>query len=92
MSTMGMLERSARWIDGVEVPAMDGLLTATSDAAEELAPGVAFVEAFSNIVAFDTADGLMMFDVSHEMVAPGALRGTTGIRLTSSLPAMSTWR
>ncbi len=51
MSTMGMLERSARWIDGVEVPAMDGLLTATSDAAEELAPGVAFVEAFSNIVA-----------------------------------------
>ncbi len=34
----------------------------------------------------------MMFDVSHEMVAPGALRGTTGIRLTSSLPAMSTWR
>ncbi len=86
MSTMGMLERSARWIDGDEAPAMNGLLSTGSGAAEELAPGVAFVEAFSNVVVFGTDDGLVVFDVSHEISAPAALRG---LREWSTAPVHS---
>lgn len=69
MSTM--LDRSARWISGAEAPAISGL--ATQSGIDEVGDRVALVEAFSNVVAFSTDDGLMVFDVSHELFAPGAL-------------------
>jgi alkyl sulfatase BDS1-like metallo-beta-lactamase superfamily hydrolase len=68
-----MLERSARIIDGVEPLGMQGLMSTHAGDAAEVAAGVALVESFSNIVAFDTGDGLTVFDVSHELFAPNAL-------------------
>jgi alkyl sulfatase BDS1-like metallo-beta-lactamase superfamily hydrolase len=73
MSTLSMLERSARWIDGVEDVQMHGLMNASAGAAEEVGDRVGMVEAFSNIVAFDTDDGIVVFDVSHQLFAPAAL-------------------
>ena len=70
-----MLERSARVIDGVDPPSMHGLVSAgaANAPAAEVADGVALVEAFSNVVAFATAKGLALFDVSHALFAPSAL-------------------
>jgi alkyl sulfatase BDS1-like metallo-beta-lactamase superfamily hydrolase len=67
-----MLARSARIIEGHEKLAMHGLFGASDEPAAEVADGVAVVEAFSNVVAFKTDRGLALFDVSHEMFAPGA--------------------
>ena len=72
---MTMLERSARWISGAETPAMNGLFSASAGAVEEVGQGTALIEAFSNVVAFETDEGLMVFDVSHAMSAPRALEG-----------------
>jgi alkyl sulfatase BDS1-like metallo-beta-lactamase superfamily hydrolase len=75
-----MLERSARVIDGLEPPSMHGLMSlgAADAPAAEVADGVALVEAFSNVVAFDTALGLALFDVSHALFAPSALERLRG--------------
>lgn len=79
----GMLERSARWVDGDEPVGMQGLLTGAAERAEEIGPGVAMAEAFSNVVAFRTGDELTLFDVSHELAAPSALRA---LRTWSTAP------
>lgn len=76
-----MLDRSARWISGAEAPSISGL--ATQSGVDEVGDRVALVEAFSNVVAFDTDDGLVLFDVSHELFAPGAL---ANLRTWSSAP------
>lgn len=68
-----MLERSARLIDGEEDFAAISLMTPAAEAAEEIAPGVALIEAFSNVAAFTTDDGLVLFDVSHQLWAAGAV-------------------
>jgi alkyl sulfatase BDS1-like metallo-beta-lactamase superfamily hydrolase len=71
---MGMLEMTARWVDGLdEPPASAGVLFGEPSPAEELADGVALLEAFSNVVAFTTGEGLVLFDVSHAMSAPAVL-------------------
>ncbi len=70
MSGHEMLERSHRWITGEEQPAMKALFSDSAGGIAELADGVALVEAFSNVVAFDTEDGLVVFDVSHHLSAP----------------------
>lgn len=70
--TDDMLTRSARIIDGVESLGMHGLMASNDAPAAEVANGVAIVEAFSNIVAFDTGDGLTLFDVSHALFADRA--------------------
>jgi alkyl sulfatase BDS1-like metallo-beta-lactamase superfamily hydrolase len=70
---MSMLDRAARWIDGAEDVQMHGLMNASAGPAEEVGERVALAEAFSNIVAFDTDDGLVLFDVSHQLFAPGAI-------------------
>ena len=70
MADIDMLERSARWIDGVEPVQMSGVLGSSSGTLEEIAPGIAFAEAFSNVVSFLTGDGLVLFDVSHHLSAP----------------------
>ena len=68
-----MLERSARVIAGEETISMHGLMNAAAGPVEVVADGVALVEAFSNVVAFDSDDGLTVFDVSHAMFAPAAI-------------------
>ena len=70
MADIDMLERSARWIDGVEPVQMSGVLGSSSGTLEEIAPGIAFAEAFSNVVSFLTDEGLVLFDVSHQLSAP----------------------
>ena len=80
MTTSSMLDRSARWADGVEPLMMKGVFSESAGSAEEVAAGVALVEAFSNVVAFDTADGLVVFDVSHALSAPTVLQHLRGWR------------
>jgi alkyl sulfatase BDS1-like metallo-beta-lactamase superfamily hydrolase len=70
---MSQLERSARWIDGREPVQMQGLLSATGGGIEAVGDRVALAEAFSNVVAFDTDDGLVVFDVSHSLFAPSVI-------------------
>ncbi|MFM8311262.1 MAG: alkyl sulfatase dimerization domain-containing protein [Ilumatobacteraceae bacterium] len=70
MTFTSMLDRSARWADGDEPLTMKGVFSESSGAAEEVADGVVLVEAFSNSVAFDTDEGLVVFDVSHALSAP----------------------
>jgi alkyl sulfatase BDS1-like metallo-beta-lactamase superfamily hydrolase len=80
---MTMLERSAGWVDGIEPPAMTGLFSASNGTVEEVADSTAIVEAFSNVVAFDSDDGLVIFDVSHAVSAPRAI---DGLRTWSDAP------
>ncbi len=68
-----MLDRSARIIDGTEHLEMRGLMNARASDVAEVAEGVALVESFSNVVAFETGAGVTAFDVSHELFAPNAL-------------------
>lgn len=74
MDGQQMLERSARWIEGTEPPAMNGLFSTEAGGLAELSDRVAIVEAFSNVVAFATDEGLVVFDVSHHLSAPAVLR------------------
>ena len=73
MSGQDMIERSHRWITGEEPHAMKALFSDATGGAVELTDGVAIVEAFSNVVAFDTDEGLVVFDVSHHLSAPRVL-------------------
>lgn len=68
-----MLERAARLVDGTDTDLDVGFLKAPPAAAEEVADGVAITQAFSNVVSFSTADGLVLFDVSHQMSAPAVV-------------------
>ena len=68
-----MLERSARLIDGVDTHLDVGFLKAAPSQAHEVASGVSIVQAFSNVVSFATNDGLVLFDVSHQMSAPAVV-------------------
>ncbi len=52
---------------------MTGLFSADTGTVAEVADGVVVVEAFSNVVGFDTDDGLVVFDVSHALSAPRAI-------------------
>jgi alkyl sulfatase BDS1-like metallo-beta-lactamase superfamily hydrolase len=73
-----MLEQSARWIDGDDEVVMHGLMNATAGGAEEVGDGIALAEAFSNVVAFETGAGLVVFDVSHQLFAASALEALRG--------------
>lgn len=61
-----LLEISARLIDtglGYEGP---GSVNRVTTELSEVADGIAVVEAFSHVVAFDSGDGLVLFDTSME--------------------------
>ena len=73
MDGQEMLERSARWIDGSEAPAMLGLFSTEPGGLAELTDRVAFIESFSNVVTFATDEGVVVFDVSHHLSAPTVL-------------------
>jgi alkyl sulfatase BDS1-like metallo-beta-lactamase superfamily hydrolase len=83
MDGQEMLERSARWITGEEPLAMNGLFSEDAGGAAVVADGVVLIEAFSNVVAFDTDEGIVLFDVSHHMSAPQAI---TELRTWSNSP------
>ncbi len=68
-----MLDRAARLIDGVDVDLDIGSLKAPPAEADEITDRVAIVQSFSNVVSFATADGLVLFDVSHQMSAPAVV-------------------
>ena len=83
MSNMTLLEKSAGYVDGSMTIDRRGLMKATDNAPEELADGIVLVESFSNVVAFDSDDGLTLFDVSHVMSAATVV---TALRKWSSSP------
>jgi alkyl sulfatase BDS1-like metallo-beta-lactamase superfamily hydrolase len=70
-----LLELSARFIDGDGGGDGDlGPVNRVTLELSELADGLAMVESFSHVVAFDTGDGLVVFDATLEALAPTALR------------------
>ena len=80
-----LLELSARFIDtgAYEGPTSVNRVTMQ---LSEVADGVGFVEAFSNVVVIDSDEGLVLFDTSLEMFAPmihGAVRGWSDKRVAS---------
>jgi alkyl sulfatase BDS1-like metallo-beta-lactamase superfamily hydrolase len=64
-----MLERSARIVDGTDAAPIGLKVTAEAAPVEEVASGIGVIESFSNVVVFNTDDGLTLFDVSHGMAA-----------------------
>jgi len=68
-----MLESSARIVDGTEQAPIG--LKVTMDAAplEEVAAGIGVIESFSNVIVFNTDDGLTLFDVSHAIAAKSSV-------------------
>jgi alkyl sulfatase BDS1-like metallo-beta-lactamase superfamily hydrolase len=64
-----MLERSARIVDGADSAPIGLKVTVEATPVEEVAPGIGVIESFSNVVVFNTDDGLTLFDVSHGMSA-----------------------
>jgi alkyl sulfatase BDS1-like metallo-beta-lactamase superfamily hydrolase len=67
-----LLELSARVIDEGD---LSEPVNRPSGELSEVADGVAVVEAFSHVVAFRTADGLVLFDTSLDAFAPAVLAG-----------------
>jgi alkyl sulfatase BDS1-like metallo-beta-lactamase superfamily hydrolase len=67
-----LLSLSARFIDeGIyEGP---GSVNRVTTELSEIAPDIAFVEAFSHVVALSTDAGLVLFDTSLEVFGPGIL-------------------
>jgi len=80
-----LLALSARIIDEglYEGP---GSVNRVTTELSELAPGIALVEAFSHVVAFQTGAGLVLFDTSLELFAE---RIRASLRAWSSLPVHS---
>ncbi|MFM8846566.1 MAG: MBL fold metallo-hydrolase, partial [Actinomycetota bacterium] len=67
---VGMLDRSAALVDGTSADTLKLSVAATAAEPEVLGGGVTVVESFSNVVSFDTDEGLVLFDVSHLLSAP----------------------
>jgi alkyl sulfatase BDS1-like metallo-beta-lactamase superfamily hydrolase len=80
-----LLSLSARFIDeGIyEGP---GSVNRVTTELSEVAQGIAFVEAFSHVVAFATDAGLVLFDTSLEAFAAGVLKS---VRAWSDRPVHS---
>jgi alkyl sulfatase BDS1-like metallo-beta-lactamase superfamily hydrolase len=64
----GVLERSARVLDGERGGGRGHPLAASGD-LEEVAPDVAFVPSFANVSALQSADGLVLFDTGSTMLS-----------------------
>lgn len=73
-----LLALSTKVLDQGYEPSVDGPLNRVTGQLSEVGDGIAMVEAFSHVVAFDTDDGLLLFDTSLAAFAPlvvPALRG-----------------
>ena len=77
-----LLELSRRMIDEDPGPGAGGLGPANRVTLElsEVGDGVAVVEAFSHVVAFDSGDGLVLFDASLGAFGPGVVKALRGWR------------
>ena len=74
-----LLDLSARFIDGDAADVGDlGPVNRINLELSELADGLAMVESFSHVVAFRAGDGLVLFDATHEALAPTALSRIRG--------------
>src|SRR5690348_16250214 len=65
-----LIDRSNGYLDAGVI---DGEYNPMSLQLHELGDGLAMVDGFSHVIAFDTADGLVAFDTSLAPMAPGAL-------------------
>jgi alkyl sulfatase BDS1-like metallo-beta-lactamase superfamily hydrolase len=83
---MSLLEVSARLIDHNEPLVLTGLMSQSIGQMEQLADGLAHLDGFSNVVALNTNEGLVVFDTSHAMFAP---RGIAMLRAWSTDPLHS---
>jgi alkyl sulfatase BDS1-like metallo-beta-lactamase superfamily hydrolase len=77
-----LLELSRRFIDeGVPADSQGlGPVNRVTLELSEVADGVALVEAFSHVVAFDSGDGLVLFDASLGAFGPGVVKALRGWR------------
>ncbi len=79
MTSSGLLEHSAAIVDGWSTPggppagAVEGPTNRVTNELSDLGDGIGFVESFSNVVAFRTDDGLVLFDSSSVFTAKGAV-------------------
>jgi alkyl sulfatase BDS1-like metallo-beta-lactamase superfamily hydrolase len=83
---MSLLELSTHLIDHNEPLVLTGLMSQTTGAVEQVANGLAHLDGFSNVIALNTSDGLVVFDTSHALFAP---RGIAMLRSWSSDPLHS---
>src|SRR5215468_730112 len=75
-----LIDRSNRFLDtGV----IDDEYNPMTLGLHELADGIAMVDGFSHVIAFDTDDGLVAFDTSLALMAPGAV---SALRTWSTKP------
>ena len=72
-----LLALSERVIDHGEYDGPGSVNRVTTELSE-VADGIAVVESFSHVVAFRTADGLVLFDTSLETLAPACLASLRG--------------
>ncbi len=77
-----LLELSRRFIDeGVPADSTGlGPVNRVTLELSEVADGVAMVEAFSHVVAFDSGDGLVLFDASLGAFGPAVVKSLRGWR------------
>ena len=63
-----MLERSARIVDGTDAAPIGLKVTVDATPVEEVAPGIGVIESFSNVVVFNTDDGLTLCDIADGLM------------------------
>ncbi len=72
-----LLALSARYIDE-DIFEGPGSVNRINMSLSEVADGVGFIESFSNVVALDSGDGLVLFDTSLEMFGPSIVSSLRG--------------
>jgi alkyl sulfatase BDS1-like metallo-beta-lactamase superfamily hydrolase len=74
-----LLALSARIIDDGVYEGPNAVNRMTTELSE-VAPGVALVEAFSNVIGFETGEGLVLFDTSLDAFGPAIRKSLRGWR------------
>ena len=75
MDAAEMLGSTSAWIDGLieTPPEVGGLRNPSAKPLVEISPRIGLIESFSNVIAFDSGEGLVTFDASHQIFAPSAV-------------------
>jgi glyoxylase-like metal-dependent hydrolase (beta-lactamase superfamily II) len=74
---LSLLDQASRFIDNGEYEGPRAI-NPISGELEELAAGVAMVQAFSHVIALDSGDGLVLFDASLRPFGPAVVRALDG--------------
>jgi len=91
-----LLDRSSAIVDAWSTPggpppgAVDGPTNRITNELTEIDDGRSFIESFSNVVAFGTDDGLVLFDASSAFTGRGCGRSTTSPSSWCATPTGST--